>query len=468
MRFWFEDSESEVEGSDIYLKGRYKNFEASYYRHDDSVDGFDQPGFIPGTRFRSAPKIEQTVDIFAVKYKHDWDAKGLTFSGDVSFAQREGSRCAACHAAPQNPAFEETVDHGHQLIGDFRLGIRKFENHDILIGVEAREVDTGEHTDELLGPDETDSEVVYSYTKLAAYVQDQISLFSDRLLLTLGARYDGSNDLFDSAFSPRIALVYSPTEKLVLRGGWSTAFRFPNFSELYQDSMFLALENPAGFAIPIQVFNPNPDLEPEEIRTFDFGVEYRINDRVSAKLDLFYSEIKDFIVLTFNGGGPTLAGFENHPDDAELYGSELELRWRPLERFTGFVNWSWQEIDQKGGLESQRRTATRAGLLTRAQDQHRHLLRPLCGDPRRPGGRMARRAPRAELLELRRSHLDRGARRLHLRERPTELGRPDQDRQCRQGAALLRLRTQSARRRGTGDFPADRHDGRREHVLRYH
>ena len=37
--FWFEDnSDSKVEGSDIYVKGDYKGFEMSNYRHDD--DGY--------------------------------------------------------------------------------------------------------------------------------------------------------------------------------------------------------------------------------------------------------------------------------------------------------------------------------------------------------------------------------------------------------------------------------------------
>jgi len=108
--FW---ADSEVRGSDVYFKGKIADLELSYYRHDDELDGFDTPGFQPGTRFRSAATIEQTVDIFAVKYNHTSD-RGYSFASDVSLAQRDGSRCAACHAAPQNPAFEKPVDHGSQ------------------------------------------------------------------------------------------------------------------------------------------------------------------------------------------------------------------------------------------------------------------------------------------------------------------------------------------------------------------
>lgn len=97
----------------------------------------------------------------------------------------------------------------------------------------------------------------------------------------------------------------------MLRGGWSTAFRFPAFNELYQQSWFVGADLGA-FAFPIQVMVPNPGLEPEEIRTFELGLEYRFTPELSAKLDLFHSEVKDFIVMVGTGGGPIRVGFENH------------------------------------------------------------------------------------------------------------------------------------------------------------
>ena len=346
--FWFEDADSEVQGSDIYVKGRYGNFEASYYRHEDDVDGFSVPlGFIPGASFRSASEISQTVDIFAFKTRHE-PKPGITFSSDISYAQREGSRCGSCHAAPQNSAFSGTVDHGYQLIGDVRMGFTNIPSHDILIGVEARRVDTGDHTDQLLQPS-PGSPVVLATTKVAAYVQDQISLAGDRLRLTLGARFDGSTDLFDSELSPRIAAVYDVSDSVVLRAGWSTAFRFPNFNELYQNSWFLGAD--LGFAaFPVQIFEANPNLQPEEIRTFDLGGEFLLNPSVKLKIDLFRSEVRDFVVLAFNGAQPTRIRSENHPGEATVLGGELELRWQAGRKLSGLVNWSYQENDQDDAL----------------------------------------------------------------------------------------------------------------------
>ncbi len=343
MGFWFEENDSEIEGSDIYLKGRIGGFEASYYRHQDDLEGYDNPlGFVPGN-FRSAEEISQTVDIFALKTRHQ-PKDGVSLSSDFSYAQRDGSRCSSCHAAAQNPAFSGTVDHGYQAIGDVRVGLTMIPSHDILIGVEARRVDTGDHTDQLLQPS-PGTDVVLAYSKVAAYAQDQISLAGDRLRLTVGARFDGSTDLFDSEVSPRVAAVYDVSDRVVLRAGWSTAFRFPNFNELYQDSWFLGADT-GFFAFPLSIFEANPDLQPEEIRTFDLGGELRLSQSLKLKVDLFHSEVKNFVVLAFRGFQPTRIRSENHPGEATITGGELELRWQAGKKLSGLFNWAYQDNDQ--------------------------------------------------------------------------------------------------------------------------
>ena len=118
----------------------------------------------------------------------------------------------------------------------------------------------GDHQDELADG----AEAVTGYDKLAVYAQDQFSIITDRLRAVIGARFDASSDLFESKTSPRAALVYTPNDRLVVRGGYSTAFRFPSFSELYQDTWFINVENERGLAptFPLAVFGPNAALTP--------------------------------------------------------------------------------------------------------------------------------------------------------------------------------------------------------------
>ena len=202
-------------------------------------------GFPPGAVFRAIDQFEQTVDILATKYNHRCTDPADSVGGDVSYARRVGKHCAGCHSRSQGPDFDEKANHGHQLIGDFRFGLHMIPAHTVLIGVEARKVDAGDHVDELglrLGP--------ASSWSINTASRRSTSRTRSRSPTTAshvgGVRYDAKSDLFDDKLSPRIAVVYNPSTRLVLRGGWSTAFRFPNFSELYQNSWFFGVESPFG------------------------------------------------------------------------------------------------------------------------------------------------------------------------------------------------------------------------------
>ena len=355
MAFWADEQDSSVKGFDGFVKASYKDWQFSYYRHDDSFDGFAEvipdPSLPPGSAFRSAETLKQGVDILATKYDHAFNPK-VSLGGDVSFARRNGSHCAACHGAKEKPDFGESANHGYQLIGDFRLAMRPVPSHSVLVGFEARKVDDGDHHDEMGVPPGSSSPFVTAYTKPAFYAQDQVSLANDRVQLVGGFRYDGSTDIFDGKFSPRIAAVYSPTNQVVLRGGWSTAFRFPNFSELYQNTWFINVD--AGFAvIPLAAFGPNPDLEAEEIQTFELGGEYRFSANLSAKADFYRSRVKNFVTPTLALVPPPALPeyrYENHPDEATITGLELELRFSSPRGITGFVNYAVQSNDAENGL----------------------------------------------------------------------------------------------------------------------
>lgn len=368
---WFDDqNDPNVRATDLYAKARYKNLTASYYRYDDSADGFahpvQAPGLPPDAKFISADDIKQTSEIFALNYKQQLAGGDYSFASDLSYARRNGSHCGTCHARPQSKDFDgRKEDHGFQAIGDFRFGIHSLPNNDILMGAEVRRVDAGGHKDELGtsinpgGGNTTEDHGVNAYTKPAFYLQDIVSLFDDRLNLTLGLRYDAktSPSLFNDAFSPRFAAVFDATDKLTLRAGWSKAFRFPSFSELYQNSWFLNVKSDiAGSTFPLAVFKPNPNLRPETIQNAEIGAEYRFNDFFTSKLNLYHSTIDNSIVLVSQQLPPPSPGTvasENHPNQAIIMGGELEFLFNFSETLHGFTNWSFKHTEQDGnGVDS--------------------------------------------------------------------------------------------------------------------
>ena len=141
MEFWRE-SDSKYKASDLFVKGTYGNIGASYYRHADSLDGFHEPlaepGLPPGSAFKSAEDIEQTIDILTLKYHRAPENARISVSADFSYSHRDGMHCAGCHAAQEKPEYAERADHGYQAIADLRVGLKLLRNHDFLVGVEGR------------------------------------------------------------------------------------------------------------------------------------------------------------------------------------------------------------------------------------------------------------------------------------------------------------------------------------------
>lgn len=344
--------DSVAEGYDLFLKAKFGNWRASLYRRDDAFDGFllplDSPGFPEGTQFASAETIEQTVNIAALQYNRDLPSEPFAVNASLSYSNRDGSHCASCHAPRQHESFEESEDHGNQLFANVDFQWRGNSIHELLIGAEARRHDSGDHDHELAGENhfsgESHVEAVTRYDKLALYVQDRISLLDDRLEIIAGLRYDGatSPSLFASQTFPRLAAVYQPTDRWTFRGSWNQAARFPSFSELYQDSWFLAAETPFG-PIPLANFEPNPELRPEKIESLELGFGVDLSSRWNLRGDVYSNEVDDSIVLAY----PRFR-FENHPNTAKSQGVELELRTEPRPSLSAYANWSYQRNSQSG------------------------------------------------------------------------------------------------------------------------
>lgn len=355
--FWMDDR-SKYRAGDFFIKAALKDFQVSAYRHQDRMHGFEelvrpQLGLPPGTGFISAENLKQSMNSLSLRYNHAPQGAPVTYSADIGYQHRNGMHCAGCHAAQQKSAFGGPENHGYQAIGDFRLGLHMIPGHNALLGLEARRMNRAEHKHEL----SPDAEAAAGYDKVAIYAQDQFDIVRSVLRAVAGIRFDGKTKLFKAKTSPRLSLVYTPNEKLVVRGGYSTAFRFPNFSELYQASWFFTVSNPRGIipAFPFAAFKPNPGIQPEELRTFDVGAEYQLTPNVSAKADLYRSRVNKFIVITqgFIPNSQLAAiGWENFPRPASVTGGELELRANFSRGVTGFANWAHQSESGSGGVDS--------------------------------------------------------------------------------------------------------------------
>ncbi len=160
---------------------------------------------------------------------------------------------------------------------------------------------------------------------------------TDWLSLVAGSRLD-HNSLFGFAFSPRGGIVLTPVEHGAIRLSVASAFRNPNFSELYIDIR----KGPVSK-------HGNPDLRPEHITTADLGASYAVALPVVLKAAVsgFYSEARDLIgfrSIPDPDGSGTLGSLANN-ERAHVFGGEFELsveRGGKKSRGRVFANYSYQ------------------------------------------------------------------------------------------------------------------------------
>lgn len=356
MELWTDDA-GDAQAYDVFLKARARDFTISWYRLQDEFDGFERPaeGFGPGAAFRSADQIEQTVNIIAGEYRRSFGGGRWDVRANLSHARRNGSHCAACHAPAQAEELRRSADHGSQTLATVQANMKTFDHHELLFALESRRLEAGDHDEEFSGGLEDHAGHSTSlgptdYIKTAMVIQDQMSWRDDTLLVTAGVRMElpSAPDLIESSVYPRVAVVWRPTDPWRVHAGWSEAARYPSFTELYQDSWFLAVDIPQGDPVVLAEFTPNPDLRPERIRSWTAGVSRRLGPKLQLSADVYRNRVSSPLVPVY----PTF-GTENHPADARAQGVELGLQLQASDGLSAYANWAYQENDQIGaGVDS--------------------------------------------------------------------------------------------------------------------
>ncbi len=132
--------------------------------------------------------------------------------------------------------------------------------------------------------------------------------FNARLKGVLAARWD-DNSLHDSQLSPRGSLVWSVRPEHNLRLTYGEAFLTPGYAQLvlYLPSLppvdlspfegICALGGTScGFADPVAIRAVgNPELQPEEIRTFELGYSGILGGETFVTVDYYDSRVENFI-----------------------------------------------------------------------------------------------------------------------------------------------------------------------------
>jgi outer membrane receptor for ferrienterochelin and colicin len=142
------------------------------------------------------------------------------------------------------------------------------------------------------------------------YIQDEITA-SKKMTLDLGLRYD-RYETFGGTTNPRLALIWSPGDATTAKFLYGTAFRTPTTDERFY--------NFPG------VFQGNPDLKAETVRTMEVELERLLGGSALISGSVYRYYISNLISLVPDPGGGVI--WENSDrvggDGAEV---ELENKW---------------------------------------------------------------------------------------------------------------------------------------------
>ncbi len=188
------------------------------------------------------------------------------------------------------------------------------------------------------------------------------------VIITLGARYDwiktsdGANwdsqgsagkPAYDNNFdtgsegslSPEAGISWHLDDKTTIRASGGKGFRAPSLFELYKVHV-------RGGGTYYR--EANPDLDPEEIWSYDIGVERFLTNTLWGRLTFYQSFAKDYIgdrltgTAKFSGGTKTRYEYIlDNISEVDIHGIEAELEWHPIRELILFVNYAYNVSEVK-------------------------------------------------------------------------------------------------------------------------
>lgn len=148
----------------------------------------------------------------------------------------------------------------------------------------------------------------------SAFVQDQISLFEDRVKLTIGSKFE-HNDYTGFEVQPSARIAWT-NEQHTIWAGISRAVRTPS---RFDRHLFF----PAN---PPFLFGGGPNFDSEDVLVYEWGWRVQSRDTVLVSVATFFNDYDD--IRSTSLGPPFVT--ENNVE-GEIWGIELEATWQAAE-----------------------------------------------------------------------------------------------------------------------------------------
>jgi len=122
----------------------------------------------------------------------------------------------------------------------------------------------------------------------STFVEDEIALRPERLLLTLGTKLEYSDFAGGVEIEPDIRLAWTPSARSTLWGAVAEAARTPGRADLNGDFGVVAFPLPNGTPA-VLTLNGSPHLKSEHLLATDLGYRLQASERVSVDASMFFN-----------------------------------------------------------------------------------------------------------------------------------------------------------------------------------
>lgn len=238
---------------------------------------------------------------------------------------------------PMNQTFEPDMDYAKYKtwVTEAKDTMYIGDNHNLTFGGEYRKLD---YEGTRLGGSPIGLDKVIkekSVNSYAGYIEDMWQV-NDKLLLIPSVRFE-HNSQFGSETTPKIGATYNINNTWRFKANYGRGYKAPTLSELYME-MHRSMGN------DVNVYG-NPDLQPEETLSYDFGVEMD-NGTTFGKLTYFNNKVTNLIntqQITKDSDDYKYVNINK----AQINGIEAELGRRFGDRWTFKVNHNWLDAMDK-------------------------------------------------------------------------------------------------------------------------
>lgn len=167
---------------------------------------------------------------------------------------------------------------------------------------------------------------------LGAYVSEEYTPFEKfRIVAAIRADRHSVTHPEKVFFSPRIALIYHPTNSIIIKGFINKATKFPNPWESQLNQLWNKDKNPSA------TWANSPAYNPERLLTYEAQFIY-FTKKLHVGINGYYQELNDFIAWS--------SSFTN-VGDFKGAGCELDLKYHIDKKNTFWLNGSYQNAKFK-------------------------------------------------------------------------------------------------------------------------